>query len=354
MTLFLIAALATVDPPEAIVRVELIAPARGSLTSSQQWARVFAKHDVRVTVRSSRPGDELGVVEDPKGRLRFVTVTAALDNGGEIRLPGQRYSLADRRAVDKWIAGLKTFGAAGTPDESLGYGLTPTQWRDVCLRAARTAPTTPQSPTVADVLRRLSDATGLSVDADALTARQSQRPCDRPDEMLSVGVGSAIALHAAELGIRPRRQPDGSVRWVVEEWSDEAWPLGWAVPKGTPRMPVVGAAFQRTQMPDVATLADLLPALAEQTGVPHVPLSRELSESLPQWREVPSVVRPVGAPAMELVRLLRAHRLTREFRWDDAGRGFVIARGQDMLRVATPREVRPPAVLAAEAAATSP
>ena len=349
MVWMLMAAAIAADPSPAIVRVELLAPRNRSLLASQQWARTLAEHDVPVTVRPARPGEETGVSEKARGRLRFVTAVGTLDADGDVRLPGKRLSLDDTGAIARWIDGLKTYGAAGTPDAAAGWGLTGAGWVDLCARAARPARALAANPTAGEVVAMLGEVTALDVQTADLPDARLAAACDAPVTDLSVGTAAAVALHAAGIGFVPRRQPDGSTVWVVGELSDDSWPTGWVVPTTVSPVTAVGPAFKRSPLPDAATLGGLIDGLAKATGVPHVPLTAELVAANDQWQSIPVTPPRQGVPVMVLLKTIRPQRLARDYRWDDSGRGFLLIRAFDAGRVNTPEPVRPPGVLAAEA-----
>ena len=328
---------------DAVVRVELYGPARQRVGESQQWARRFAEEDVRVTVAVQRPGVDYGVFEKTRGTLRFVTVRAELTHEGSLRLPDRTLRPTDLRGFRNWLDGLKVYGAAGDPAGQPGWGLSAGDWVPLCRDAAQLADPLPGA-TVGAVIERLEETTGREVRHDAV---DTLAPCQSPPASVSVGVGTAIALRSAGLGLSPVRTPSGEVAWAVGRLDDEkaAWPAGWTMTTGADRGRAFPTLYDDVGLPREPTLQTYLPRLQTATDVPLVPLQKDLADWKPQWPGVDtSLLPPKGRPIIVLNRVLRRNRLTTRTVWDDAGRGFVLIRPSNGQPDPAPRELRPPAV----------
>lgn len=340
--------LALLPAGDAVVRVEIYGPARQRFGDAQDWARRFAEEDVRITVGVQRPGLDYGVFEKARGPLRFVTVRAELTADGALRLPDRTLKPGDGRTFKAWLDGLKVYGAAGNPAGQPGWGLSATDWIPLCRDAAKLGDPLPDA-TVGTVLERLATVTGREVRRD--DAVDTSAACQPPPASVSVGVGTAIALRSVELGLTPSRTPSGDVVWSVGPLADEAaaWPAGWTMTPDANRGRAFPTLYDEGELPRTATLRDYLPRMQTMTGVPHVPLRRDLAEWKPEWEAVDTSVQPPkGRPVIVLNRMLRRNRLTTRTVWDDGGRAFLLIRPSNGQVDPPPRELRPPAVAAVD------
>lgn len=346
--ILLLLALAGADgASKTMVRVELLAPRGEAGLQSQQWARAFDDLGVSVQIRTRQVDDAADVKEIKRGTLRFVTATGVLDTDGSIAFPGgKKFRLSNTQSLKEWLDGLQVYGAAGAPEIGDNWGLTPAGERQ--LGDALCKPTTrPKTLDALGLAEHVAGESSLPIRFSELAEKHRYDQCLWPKGKLATGTALAAALESVGLGFAPRRLPNGQTELIID-LKDEAaqWPVGWAIPRGTPPSFFAAALFQPTALSqEPTTLPHHLEEVADKTDIPIVTLRGELDAHHPDWMAIPVApsTRP-SPPVMGLTKLVRTSGMSREYRLDDAGNGFVLIRTQDPRRPVADT-MKPPAAV---------
>lgn len=326
------AATAPTLPPR--VEMELATEPRFPAVDAQPWAELLGRLGAAsVRIRSLAPGDEPRI--DPIGTPQrpAYRVTGILTSRRELIVPGGRFTVADRAAIEAWIARVAQRGAeAARPPGDTPYDLREAAWDQVRRQLAQPVDiSTAQVPcgrAVTEVARRLD----LALDVDS-TAARALATADLPaDELEGVACGTALAylLAGAGLCFEPfevstdgRPQPEVAYRVVSAAAGRQPWSIG-----------ISADARRRQVLPVLVELIDVeiagimldeaLGAIAARLEVPllvdHAALARrriDLSRS-------PATLAPGRLTYNQILRkLLFPARLQHELRVDEAGQPFI-------------------------------
>lgn len=337
------------DASKTLVSIELLAPRGAMGLESQQWARVFDELDVTVRIRAQQLDDKVEIAEKQRGSLRFVTARGVLRNDGSIAFSnGKSFTLANTAQLKSWLDGVRVYGAAGTPEENEDWGLTASGQSKLGRSLAQTA-TPPKTMDALGVAEHLQASAGMAVRFTEEARRHRYDECLWPTGSIAIGTAAAAAFESVGLGFAPQRLPNGGSELVVDV-RDEAkhWPVGWAIPRGTPPGLFAKSLFDTVQLTGLSrTLPTYFSEIAKTTSVPIIVLRGEVDAQLPDWHSIPV---PVGqrasAPVMTLTRVVRKNGMSYAYRLDDAGTPFVAIRVQDSRRQAINAKSPPPAVAA--------
>lgn len=288
-------------PPTTMVTLDLITGPGASSLKAVEWSKIVEKLNVSCTIR--RPGfeDEPGVTEKTLGTsVRQVRVTGKLNARGDLVFPDRVFTPGDARKLAEWIDDLKAYGAQGSPDGQKVWGLTQQQFGAVFELLATPLTVETLEMELDEILKQLvfSPQHPLKFTAGAMTKlRESNGPNRCTQSLTGVSMGTALAVMLAEhgLGMRPRRNPDGSVDLAVYDLKEvkDAWPVGWKRNRspaetapglfdfkeihfdGTELDSVLGAAAEVTRVPVLVDRPGLLAREIDLTTIPvDFPLKR--------------------------------------------------------------------------------
>ena len=313
----------------------------GDVLRARVWHRAFDALGVPVRVRRPVPGEAYGVTEKSGGPLRDVTAVARLGRSGGLDFGTRRFAPSDRDRLERWVADLQTYGAAGSPEGQPRWGLTEMQFAMLHRTLSVPAPDGLAGATPADGAARFDLPEGVTLrwspEADRL--RADRPPAAAGADGLSAGTGLSVFLAGWGLAFRPARTPDGGVELVVVPRPDPpppvfagtdppppaVWPAGWELDTALRRQAVGGALYdlRDVRIPE-ATLGQVMAEAERDTGVPV----RSDRAALARAGVDPTTaaVRLAERKASWLLTLRRAagrHRLTAELRRDEAGRPLV-------------------------------
>ena len=346
--------------PDTAVRVEIVADGVRGMLAARQWTAAFAALGVPVRIGSAGPRDVLGVTEVTRAGLRTVTATGQLTAGGDLSFGEATFAPADRAELGRWVADLRTHGAAGGPAGKPLWGLSEPAFAAVLAALKEPAPAgfaAAGGGTVGAAVSALELPASLPIavtpEAEAAlaapgAARRDSRFVGGELPALSKGTALAVALARRGLAFRPNRRPDGTVELLVvprpagdaavpapdaapaarEEANPaappEVWPVGWELAGGADRGRAARTLFA---LSDIGLPPAPLPAFAAAAsgaaGVPVVLDAAALAAAGADPAAVFAVPPGRGTWATALRYALAEHRLVGELRRDEAGAAFL-------------------------------
>lgn len=256
------------------VTVELIT-AEGAGQIAQDWAAIFQDLDVSFSVRRSLPKDKLETTETTSGiSLRDVHAIGRLERDGTVTFADRRFTTADVGKIRDWVAGLKAYGAQGSPTGQPMWGLSKAQFEplyDALSPALKTEPQTAALNKAIDLftvrtrypLRYTADAT------EHLERGGLKTSVERAYGGLSEGAALAGILNEFGLGFQPQRMPSGKLELAIVVLTPEAevWPVGWPLDTDAPK--VAPELFKSVNVDlDEEPLQDILLAVGDLVKVP--------------------------------------------------------------------------------------
>jgi len=261
--------------PNTSITAELVTGSSGNGLKARQWAEIFSKLDVVVTVRSGRSDDKLGVSERKSGgSLRVVSIVGAIDSQGRLIFPDQIFTENDSDKLAKWIDELRTYGAQGDPHGRPVWGLTKEQFGVIYAALKRPLTSEPKDMelTKAVTLFELPKDQPLkfSPEAARLVKAQGERTIvSQPLQGISQGTALAALLAEHGLGFRPRRLPDGAIELTIAPLAEkgDVWPVGWPREQGLPETAPALFEFKTIDLAD-EPLNEVLEAVAPAIKLP--------------------------------------------------------------------------------------
>ena len=340
------------------VRVIVLVDGAAGALGARRWRETFNSLDTATSVRTGRPGDELGVTETAGVGLRTVTATGRLTPGGDLVFADRRFSPRDRRALAEWVTSLSTHGAAGDPSGQPMWGLSDAQFRTAyealsagppkefaaasggtlgpALLALELPPTMPV---------RFTDEANVKLRATGGEERNA--PNDGPLPGFSKGTTFAALLARRGLAFHPHRLPSGRLELTVvpRPAGDEltpipgsaaaaepgaasptgAWPVGWKVQDGPGRLAAAAGIYTLTNVGlRESTLNDFAVAAGAASGVPVLlDVAALRGAGVDPAKETVSVPPGRGTWDKAVRYAVAEHALKSELRRDEAGRGFL-------------------------------
>lgn len=261
--------------PNTTITAELVTGSSGNGLKARQWAEIFSKLDVVVTVRSGRSDDKLGVSERKAGgSLRVISIVGAIDSQGRLILPDQIFTENDSDKLTHWIDDLRTYGAQGDPHGRPVWGLTKEQFGVIYAALKRPLTSEPKDMelTKAVALFELPKDQPLkfSPEAARLLKAQGERTVGS-QQLQGISQGTALAVLLAEhgLGFRPRRLPDGAIELTVVPLGEkgDVWPVGWPRERELPETAPALFEFKTIDLAD-EPLDEVLEAVAPAIKLP--------------------------------------------------------------------------------------
>ncbi|RLS56203.1 MAG: hypothetical protein DWH91_07290 [Planctomycetota bacterium] len=318
-----------------ILEFEILTTRQQADTSAQAWGKVFEKLGHKVSIRSAGEGATAGVVERPRGSLRFVTATAFLGRQGNLEFGQQSFTLDQSEQLGEWIGELVVYGAQGSPDGQPMWGLNRKQFEELYTLLAKPLPVSPAGMEVRQLLEALRRDHHIPLRLHTTLATQLDAAAEVVvvtglHEGFSTGTGLAVALREVGAGFRPVRTPAGPVELEVLplDQMKTPWPMGWEPKAETPRNRIVPALFKNNPVVELqdAPLGEVLVALAAETQTPIVVDERQC---LARKVDVRTVVTSYPAKRntawiLVLASTVRKAGLDYQVRQDEAGLGFIL------------------------------
>lgn len=213
-------ALQAADPA---VELNIIPSSRASVSAGQEWARALARlKSARVRIASG---------QSPKPDVRrtasLIRVTAVIDSGNLLVVPGGRFSTRQVSGLQAWIDQLRT--SSGKPAANDRFGLSTEQLKRVHESLKQVVRFSTLDKSASEMLARISRRVGHSI----RISKQHRLALDATKvthelEGMTGGTAMAMILRSAELVFVP--QVSGSkIQLVVasENAVPAGWPVGW-------------------------------------------------------------------------------------------------------------------------------
>ncbi len=311
-----------------IVEVQLLTGVDGGALHAQEWVPIFENFGVGLHVRRSVLNDKPAVTEKVVGTLRYVTVVGDLERGGQIRVPGKRFSRSELPQLKEWLDELKTYGAQGSPLGQPLWGLTKLQFEGVYAELATVPEANTNGEPLKTAVRQIHGTmkTPLRWTTTAERALPAELPPVRQEVAgFSRGTSLAIVLNDFGLGFRPNRTPDGAIELVIEPLGEEKaahWPVGWPLQQQV--FQALPGMFVMTNVElDSVPLSDVLAAAEEVTQTPLFLDTTALARRKIDLNVKVSYPLKKTTWSLAFRALLVPKQMTREYWQDEAGRGFV-------------------------------
>ena len=325
--------------PKARVNLVIAGEAGAPVSSYHSWSRELGKAGVRnVRIRAARSSDRIDIQTRGGGQYPTYDVSGMIETGGDLLLPGARFSPGDARRVAQWVEDLAQEGPPQSREPKGPFGLTKSRFDKVIDDLDRVADFSTVGETRAAVVERIAGNLDMPLrikpELKASLARDKLKA-----ELAGFSSGTVLAfvLRPLGLGFVPCQSDDGELAYVVLPVESDAataaatganatsksWPVGWP-PKG-PRRKVLPGLFKfHTVSIQNVSLGEVLEAIAAKLDV-AVLVDRlalgsrgidpeKIDVSFPQSRTTYGLV---------LNRVLSKSMLKYELRVDEAGRPFL-------------------------------
>lgn len=315
---------------QTFVEVVLLTGTDGSALFSQSWRALFQELNYPLLIRRSQGDEQPRIEEQLRGNLRYVTAIAKLDRQGSVQFPQHRFTLQDKERLRAWLHELQLYGAQGSPQGQPVWGLSQEQFDTFHRRLATLVQDRWKGRPLGELISR-SEALGFSIRWSthvSLQDRTSKSNSKIIQEIggFSHGTALALALSESRLGFRPERIPDGGVVLTIVPRGQELvdhWPVGWETDEPSARIvpqlfPIENISI--TSQP----LEQFLELVEQQSQTPIRCDIASLDRHKPDWRTVTVQYGPRRVSWSQVLRsVLGPHRLSRQYRQDEVGRGFV-------------------------------
>lgn len=318
---------------DTIVQVDIISPGILGDPSAQNWGKRFEELGLSVRIRN---GVEVtpGVTEKVRGSLRFVTASGLLNRKGELSFGNKAFQLDDRELLKQWIDELKVYGAQGTPEGQVLWGMNKAQAEVVEAQTRKLLTVEVKDKRLDELVKSLQNDASLPIrlapSTEAwLKESENNRPISRSVSGFSTGTGLAIALNDIGAGFRPVRTPAGKIEYQIFPLDQitDPWPMGWEpVDTTTPRNLITPELFKMGVIGfDEAPLVDVLAAIQTESKTPIIVDHRKIeARKIDLAKITASSEQKRSAWAVVITQCVRKAGLYNYFRQDEAGLGFVV------------------------------
>ena len=329
--------------PKGRVNLVIAGQAGAAVSSYHEWARELGKAGVRnVRIRAARSSDKIAIQTRGSGQYPTYDVTGMIESGGDLVLPGARFSMGDARRVAQWVDDLAQEGPPQSREPKGPFGLTKSQFEKVTDDLGRVVDFSTVGLARAAVVEKITDS--LKIPLKIETGLKASLARDKlKDELAGFSSGTALALvlRPLGLGLVPGETDDRRLAYVVlplpanatggttiganakTKTKANGWPVGW--PPTGPRNKVLPGLFEfHTVGIQNVSLGEVLKAVGKKLDAPllvdRAALARrgigpeKINVSLPQRRTTYGLV---------LNRVLSKAKLKYELRVDEAGRAFL-------------------------------
>lgn len=317
---------------ETIVQVDILSPGILGDPSAQNWGQRFEELGLSVRIRNGREVTP-GVTEKVRGSLRFVTASGLLDRKGELNFGSKAFQLDDRESLKQWIDELKVYGAQGTPEGQVLWGMNEAQFEVVAAQMRKRLTVEVQNKQLDELVKSLQSDDSLSIRLAPSTEvwlkdAENNRPISRSVSGFSIGTGLAIALNDIGAGFRPARTPAGKIEYQIFPLDQltNPWPMGWEPKDTTPRDQITPELFKMGVVGfDEAPLADVLAAIQTESKTPIIIDHRKiLARKIDLKKITASSPQKRSAWAVVVTQCVRKVGLYNYYRQDEAGLGFLV------------------------------
>ena len=304
-----------------------------------QWSRELGEAGVRnVRIRAARSSDAVDIQTRGSRQYPVYDVTGMIEAGGDLILPGARFSPGDARLVARWVDELIEEGPPQSREPRGAFGLKQREFDRVADDLDRMVDFPTEGETRAAVVERIAERLSIPLRIKPeLRATLLQDKIETELAGFSSGTALALVLQPLGLGFVPCETDDGELVYVVVALEADAlakkarsadaatknWSIGWP-PKGQ-RRKVLPELFKfYTVSVQGVSLGKVLEAIGKKLDAPvlvdRAALARrgidleKIDVSLPQRRTTYGLV---------LNKVLSDAKLKYELRVDEAGRPFI-------------------------------
>jgi hypothetical protein len=270
-------AVAAPGDPRAIqteITVELLTGPEGVGIRAQRWTDHFQRLNTTFSIRRGLGDEELETTEELVGRnTRRISIRGRVDKSGTITFADRSFkeSEADRLAV--WIRELKAHGTGGNAEGRPLWGLSKTQFGPLFAGLQRELTKDPRDMTLSDGLALFGLEADWKVEWSAAAKKVADDPAAGPVAQslhgLTRGTALAILLAERDLGFKPKRMADGTIRleFVSRREEPNTWPAGWPPDQAVNQ--IAPGYFKSTEIDiDKLPLADVLETAGDLMGLP--------------------------------------------------------------------------------------
>lgn len=212
-------------PASASIELNVVPSSRAPVTAAQDWVRALASLE-SVRVRSGGGGRSARPAVKRTGTT--VHITAVIDGSNQLVVPGRRFSIREKSALQKWLDQQRTGDTVDVQKDR--FGLTRSQLEQVHDALKRTVLNSTKGSDVRELVTSLTRQTGFVLNV-ALPARRAWNGGVVTDEWKGFSSGTVIAavLRPLELVMIPQVGKAGRLELLVtsDASAREVWPVGW-------------------------------------------------------------------------------------------------------------------------------
>jgi len=239
-------------------------------TAAQEWLRALQGLDVdNLRIRAANGGERAEVETIGSGATARYRVTGIILGRDELRLPGGKFTTADKARIAKWLDKLKEGGAESVTAKVAAFGLTGKQLVEIhtalAVKLKFGTAGQPADDTVRKIAAMLDHAVTVAPEVRGRFAGESVS-----DELEGVSAGTALAAVVRPLGlvVAPIVQ-GGKVRLdiVDSRAAKESWPIGWPLEANTGEAAPELLKFLDVEINDTP-LAEALAAIQSRVKLP--------------------------------------------------------------------------------------
>ncbi|MCY2962129.1 MAG: hypothetical protein NT069_00505, partial [Planctomycetota bacterium] len=259
-----------------------------------------------------------------------VAVVGRLDNRGRIVFPDRAFAPGEVKRLAEWLDELKSYGAQGSPEGQRVWGLAKDQFGSVFESLMPRVEFETMDAPLGEILDhfKFSPKHPLKFTVGAnnrLGETGRSEICTQ--SLRGIAQGTALSLILAErgLGMKPRRNPDGSIDLAIYDLQEakNVWPVGWYQGNTPGKTAPSLFVFKEIHFDDV-DVDSVLSASAEVTGVPVLIDRTNLKSKEIEFADIPvdfPLKKTTWAQAYD--RILGKAGCKYELLNDESGRPFV-------------------------------
>jgi hypothetical protein len=324
LALCFVLSLASEAAAQARVEMEIATEGNAGL-EAQTWNRILTQLKVDgLTIRAARGGDAVKI-EASGGQRPVYKVTGRLSATNELVLPGGKFTTRDTASLSRWLEKLRTEGPPGSARAKLPFGLTESELEkvqaDFKTRVDFATTGADRAEAMDKVAARLKSKLSQGPDVPALLAEAG--PVAENLEGLSAGTALACVLRPAGLGIAPRGNGKGEVRYEVRPLKEETWPVGLIVEENEREL--VPALFEKlnAEIKEGTPLSKALAAIGPKVGIPILYDHNALALADVDPDKTAVSLKPSKYLLITVLeKTVRQARLNPQLRTDEAGKPF--------------------------------